>query len=245
MSWDWLSMITPCIDVLRSLARTMNSVLGSDQGLRHAEADIGNDIETLMSSLAGWRVYTLTRGREVDEDDEIVVDSVSAGLASLTTGTDNPLVEYNTSFSKLQHRRRMAPVDIEDTETPLGPPRTPSPSSSTTSHPNSPSYSPTANTSITSPDFLPVVPPVSSHVPDFPGLEVTGTESDGNDYNIRELDQILADVEQGVRDPMLSLLTAEDVDLEMDDVIGGDNDLDGDYSDDDEFYGDLECAEDS
>lgn len=30
----------------------------------------------------------------------------------------------------------------------------------------------------------------------------------------------------------------------MDDVIGDKNDLDGDFSDDEEFYGDLESAED-
>ena len=65
-------MITPCIDVLRSLARTMNSVLGSDQGNLHAETDLGNDIDMLMSSLTGWHVYKTIKGREVDEDNEML-----------------------------------------------------------------------------------------------------------------------------------------------------------------------------
>lgn len=111
---------------------------------------------TSTHSCQVWQhgVSTLTRGREVDEDAEVVVDAVSAGLASLTTGTDNPLIEYNTSFSKLQHRRRMAPVDLEDTETPLGPPWTPSPSSSTTSDSNLPSLR-TADAPLTSPSDVP------------------------------------------------------------------------------------------
>ncbi|KAE9407457.1 hypothetical protein BT96DRAFT_933227 [Gymnopus androsaceus JB14] len=104
MSWEWLSMITPCIDILRSLARTINSVLGSDQGNLHAETNLGSDIDTLMSSLTGWHVYTTIKGREVDEDDEIAADVTLVGLIALTTGTENPITEYEAAFTKLQRR---------------------------------------------------------------------------------------------------------------------------------------------
>jgi len=37
-SWEWLEWIAPCVDVLRKLAKNFNNILGTDQGTRHASA---------------------------------------------------------------------------------------------------------------------------------------------------------------------------------------------------------------
>ncbi|KAE9395891.1 hypothetical protein BT96DRAFT_1042765 [Gymnopus androsaceus JB14] len=224
MSWEWLSMITPCIDVLRSLARTMNSVLGSDQGNLHTETDLGNDIDTLMSSLTGWHVYKTIKGREVDEDNEIANDVVLVGLISLTTGTENPLTEYEAAFTKLQRRRRMAPVDIDDTEPPIPPSRSPSPSTDSSSSACSDSRAASPEPA----DISPISPsllfwPIPEEIEDI-----------GTGYTVGEFDRVLDDIENGVRDPMLPLTTAEDVDLDMEDVIQGN--LDGEFSDEEDLF---------
>ena len=49
-----------------------------------------------------------------------------------------------------------------------------------------------------------------------------------------EFNRVLNDIENGVHDPMLSLTTAEDVDLDMDDVIQ--DHVDGEISDEDDLF---------
>lgn len=220
----------------------MNSVLGSNQGNLHAETDLGNDIDTLMSSLTGWHVYKIIKGREVDEDNEIVNDVISVGLISLTTGTENPITEYKAAFTRLQRRRRMAPVDLDDTEPPMPPSRSPSPSTDSCS--STCSNSPSPPCPVSAPTFSPTQGAATPDVADFsPGLSPISPsllflpdeiESMSTGYTAGEFERVLNDVENGVRDPMLSLTTAEDVDLDMEDVIQGH--VDGEDSDEDDLF---------
>ncbi|THV02117.1 hypothetical protein K435DRAFT_607652, partial [Dendrothele bispora CBS 962.96] len=112
-SWEWLDMITPCIGILREIARKMNGMLGADIGAKHTVADLGDDIYTLMKSLDEYDVYRLKRGRMLDSD-EWATDIISTGLQALTDTTNNPLNDYNTAFRKLQQRRHMRPVNDEE-----------------------------------------------------------------------------------------------------------------------------------
>ena len=59
-------------------------------------------------------------------------------------------------------------------------------------------------------------------------------EDIGTRYTVGEIDRVLDDIENGVRDPMLPLTTAEDVDLDMEDVIQGN--LDGEFSNEEDLF---------
>jgi hypothetical protein len=106
-------MISPCVHALRNFANTIKKVLGTDIGTRHSPVDLTTDIKTLMRSLAEHDVYSVTKGRKLDDDDKPAVDVVTEGIRSLIEGS--ALDEYNTAFSKLQERRRMRRV-INDGE---------------------------------------------------------------------------------------------------------------------------------
>ncbi|KAH9907659.1 uncharacterized protein B0H18DRAFT_898221, partial [Fomitopsis serialis] len=101
-SWDWLEMISPCINVLRHLVTNMNDALGSRQGTKHAAPNIARDIEALRHSLAEARVYEIQPGRVIEGDKGSIPNVVSAGLLQLA----GPLAEYNKSFRLLKDRRR-------------------------------------------------------------------------------------------------------------------------------------------
>ncbi|KAJ7625927.1 hypothetical protein FB45DRAFT_922649 [Roridomyces roridus] len=58
-SWDWLSLVSPCIDVFRKLATKINVDLGARQGSKHATPDLTRDIDALMGSLAEHEVPSL------------------------------------------------------------------------------------------------------------------------------------------------------------------------------------------
>ncbi|KAJ7826515.1 hypothetical protein B0H13DRAFT_2241113 [Mycena leptocephala] len=97
-SWDWLAFVSPCVDVLRRLATSINQDLGSRQGNKHTIPDLDNDIQSLMASLTEHEVY-------------IHKEVLSAGAAALTHGTaSNPLQEFNTQFDQLRRRRELIPV---------------------------------------------------------------------------------------------------------------------------------------
>jgi len=81
--------------------------------MRHAPADLADDIHTLMESLDENNVYRIQKGRVLDDDDELVKDVIEVGLQNLTEGNKNPLSEYNETFQNLQARRRMKPVVSE------------------------------------------------------------------------------------------------------------------------------------
>uniref|UniRef100_A0A8H7Y8R3 DUF6589 domain-containing protein n=1 Tax=Psilocybe cubensis TaxID=181762 RepID=A0A8H7Y8R3_PSICU len=114
-SWEWLEIISPCVVALSDLQKMLNDTLGSDQGTKHAPPDLTNDIRSLMESLSDHEVYTIKKGRSLN-DDEMVKDVISVGLQNLTTGSKNPLSDYNNSFKKLQKRRKMNPVSADETD---------------------------------------------------------------------------------------------------------------------------------
>ncbi|KAH9829307.1 uncharacterized protein C8Q71DRAFT_718418 [Rhodofomes roseus] len=50
-SWEWLAMISPCIDILRRLATEINTTPGAKQGTKHTTPNLDRDIAYLMASL--------------------------------------------------------------------------------------------------------------------------------------------------------------------------------------------------
>ncbi|KAG6916062.1 hypothetical protein DXG01_008587 [Tephrocybe rancida] len=111
-SWEWLELVAPCVQALRDLANGMNDALGDDQGMRHAPADLTEDIKTLMVSLLEHGVYIIKKGRVLDDDDPLVKDIISVGLQQLMDSSKSPLIEYNENFKRLQRRRRKQAVVI-------------------------------------------------------------------------------------------------------------------------------------
>ncbi|KAF5336631.1 hypothetical protein D9758_015938 [Tetrapyrgos nigripes] len=106
-SWEWLSMISPCVEVFRKLATNINDSCGeARQGSRHAPPDLSKDIRILMDSLREHGVYKITKGRVFDVDDSLAKDVITEGLCNLSS----PLAEYNAAFKRLQRRRRQMPI---------------------------------------------------------------------------------------------------------------------------------------
>ena len=103
-------MIAPCVDVLRHLSSTMNKLLGSDQGTAHDPANLAEDITDLMVSLHEHDVYTLVKGRRLDDDDPPVTDIITMGLQILADTNKGPIDDYNETFCQLQARRRLTPI---------------------------------------------------------------------------------------------------------------------------------------
>jgi hypothetical protein len=101
-------MVGPCVEVLRQLDRTFNSVLGADQGTRHAPPDLTNDIQALISSLEEHKVYKIIPGRVLKGENEPVKDVVAIGLQNLTEGAKNPLSECNTATVRPGGREKAA-----------------------------------------------------------------------------------------------------------------------------------------
>lgn len=93
-SWEWLGMISPCIDILRKLATEINSTLGSCQGSKHSTPDLWKDIKTLMDSLEERRVYTIEHGRVITGKKASILNVTNVGLKNLA----GPLRDYNTMF---------------------------------------------------------------------------------------------------------------------------------------------------
>ncbi|KAJ7863876.1 hypothetical protein B0H13DRAFT_2069951, partial [Mycena leptocephala] len=110
-SWDWLAMISPCVDILRTLATRIHTDLGARQGSKHTIPNLGEDIAALMDSLDEHDVYTQQPGRVLDDDEQPVADILSVGMAALTHGASiTPLAEFNLQFEILRARRRLTPV---------------------------------------------------------------------------------------------------------------------------------------
>ncbi|KAK6984118.1 hypothetical protein R3P38DRAFT_3333003 [Favolaschia claudopus] len=110
-SWDWLALVSPCVDILRQLATRMNVELGTRQGSKHATPDLAADIAALMASLDEHEVYVEKEGRVLDDDEKPAPDVISVGMAALTHGTTTtPLAEFNQQFEVLRERRRLTPV---------------------------------------------------------------------------------------------------------------------------------------
>ncbi|KAF8173450.1 hypothetical protein BJ912DRAFT_1024853 [Pholiota molesta] len=110
-SWDWLALVSPCVDILRKLATKINAELGAQQGSKHTVPDLSNDLATLMEVLKEHNVYEIIHGRNVDAEDHAVPDVISVGLAQLSHGNStNPIAEFNEQFERLRERRKLTPV---------------------------------------------------------------------------------------------------------------------------------------
>ncbi|KAF8205369.1 hypothetical protein K438DRAFT_1918070 [Mycena galopus ATCC 62051] len=111
-SWEWLSLISPCVNILRQLATKINSDIGARQGSRHSSPDLSADIGALMTSLAEHEVYQEKEGCVLNADDKSVPDVLSVGMAALThTSSTTPLAEFNEQFDILRAHCRLAPPD--------------------------------------------------------------------------------------------------------------------------------------
>ncbi|KAK7033871.1 hypothetical protein R3P38DRAFT_3186109 [Favolaschia claudopus] len=190
-SWDWLALVSPCVDILRRLATRMNVELGNRQGSKHATPDLAADISALMASLDEHEVYVEKEGRVLDDDEKPVPDVISVGMAALTHGTSTtPLAEFNHQFEVLRARRRLTPVadllDLMDAQ------QTPAVESEITA----------ANTSA-EPDVI------SPARPEFPS---DSEEETDNEDGAEDTDNLFAE------SPTLTRLDEGDVELDMDEV---------------------------
>ncbi|KXN82724.1 hypothetical protein AN958_02062 [Leucoagaricus sp. SymC.cos] len=112
-SWDWLEHVSPCVEVLHKLASDFHATLGSDQGVKHADANLTKDIQTLMESLDDYDIYQIQPGR-VLKGAKPMPDVIAVGFQSLTAAMAwNPLDEYNTHFKHLQQCHHNPPVTAE------------------------------------------------------------------------------------------------------------------------------------
>jgi hypothetical protein len=107
-SWEWLAMVSPCVDVLRNLANRINGDLGARQGKKHSSPNMQKDIDILMASLSKLEVYVEKEGRTLDPDEMPVPDAVSIGLADLAHGS--ALADFNAQFERNRDRRRLIPI---------------------------------------------------------------------------------------------------------------------------------------
>ncbi|KAG9123668.1 hypothetical protein FRC07_014320 [Ceratobasidium sp. 392] len=112
-SWEWLAIISPCVDFLRTLARQFHRSLGDDQGVRHAMANQARSIEMLMQSLSSSEVHTVKPGQKrATGDGEPVIDVLSAGMQKLVHNPNSPLVEFNRNLREMQQRRKLTPITL-------------------------------------------------------------------------------------------------------------------------------------
>ncbi|KAJ7235067.1 hypothetical protein C8J57DRAFT_1572916 [Mycena rebaudengoi] len=242
-SWDWLALVSPCVDVLRRLATSINEDLGARQGDKHTIPDLSKDIDSLMASLCEHEVYVLKEGRVLDDDEMPVPDVLSAGAASLTHGiSSNPIDEFNELFDQLRQRRTLIPIsellqyqsEATSSDPAASPPASPSPLIS--SRLASPARSDDFPESILfqAGDHLTVESLGQDESPDLTSPTSTPPASDD------EEDAADADVDEDLfaQSPTLTRLEAEDVDLDMDDDwlldggYGSGSDYDEDGSDD-------------
>ncbi|KAI0309308.1 hypothetical protein OF83DRAFT_1072222 [Amylostereum chailletii] len=107
-SWDWLAMVSPCIDVLRHLAKTINAEIGAHQGSSHTNPSLAKDIRVLMQSLLDLKVYVYVEGRVLDEDEEPAKDVLTDGAVELSKG--DALADFNAQCDRARARRGLTPI---------------------------------------------------------------------------------------------------------------------------------------
>lgn len=113
-SWDWLALVSPCVEILRKLSTKINHELGTDQGSKHTTPNLEKDISILMKVLKEHDVYEVIPGRIVDARDCAVQDVISVGLAQLSHGNStNPITAFNEEFNRLRERRKLTPISEE------------------------------------------------------------------------------------------------------------------------------------
>ncbi|KAJ7724186.1 hypothetical protein DFH07DRAFT_759173 [Mycena maculata] len=226
-SWDWLGLVSPCVDVLRRLATSINTDLRARQGNKHTIPDLDNDIQSLMASLSEHEVYIYIKkeGRVLDDDEMPVPDVLSMGAAALTHGTtSNPLQDFNSQFDQLRRRRDLIPISVLDQYLPVAtsevseaeiPQRG---ASSVIADLLASAQSPPTLVDIDGSHMM-VDDPLLALIPAPPPAD-----SDDEDENEPDED-LFAD------SPTLTRLDSADVDLDMDDdwMLDGDQDSGSDY----------------
>ncbi|OJT14839.1 hypothetical protein TRAPUB_8633 [Trametes pubescens] len=108
-SWEWLAMISPCVDILRRLVTQINAELGGRQGVKHTSPDLERDIKHLMDSLNDKDVYTEVPGRRIESDgpkSTCVPNAVGLGWTQLA----GPLADFNVQLRRLQKRCTTVPL---------------------------------------------------------------------------------------------------------------------------------------
>ncbi|QRV82401.1 hypothetical protein RhiJN_10416 [Ceratobasidium sp. AG-Ba] len=105
-TWEWLTMITPCIGALRTLTKDFNDMIGNYRTTRHSSPDKTRDILKIVGSLEKYDVHEIIVGRTFDNKCEPIVDAQSLGLESLFWGTTSGLREYNKEFKSRQNAYR-------------------------------------------------------------------------------------------------------------------------------------------
>ncbi|EDR07713.1 uncharacterized protein LACBIDRAFT_327646 [Laccaria bicolor S238N-H82] len=207
-SWEWLSLISPCIDVLWRLAKKIHSELGSQLGSKHTIPNLHKDIQTLMDALNEHEVYVVKEGRVLDANNTPVPNVISTGLAALAHGNaTNPLAEFNAQYNSLRERRKLVPIsDL-------------CPISANMCHPES-------STAVPIPAITEQIPANETGLEDeYDGLPKLAITSDSEDEEDREDpydEDLFAD------SPTLTRLEEEDVVLELDDLVLDDSGMDWD-----------------
>jgi len=101
-SWDWLALVSPCVEILRKLSTKIKRELVTDQGSKHITTNLQKDISILMKVLKEHDVYEVIPGCIVDARDCAVQDVISVGLAQLSRGNStNPITVFNEEFNRL------------------------------------------------------------------------------------------------------------------------------------------------
>ncbi|KZV90118.1 hypothetical protein EXIGLDRAFT_838057 [Exidia glandulosa HHB12029] len=228
-SWEWLAMISPCIDVLRKVANQVHDALGSYQGRKHTSPDLTRDIRMLMASLAKHKVYEkgATR-RGVDESDiEPIDDLWGVGLAQMTDGTNATLTTYNEAFKTLQARCKVKPLQ-EFIPSGSQPAATPAPTAGSGENAAPGSGNNARAQKVRSIE----VDEEGENGEEGEHDEESGSET-SEQYELNEQNDVLGAIDE-LDDLLLSLESAEDVDFDLDAV------WDEEESSDDGFGADEE-----
>ena len=162
-----------------------------------------------MDSLSEHKVYHLTKGCVLDNDDFPVPDVVSVGLQQLTDSSSNPLTEYNKAFKRLQTQRSTNPI-VE----------------------SEPLSQTTPVISRHQPEIVPnshVVPPIAvlDNAPEV--IDLDGVDSEGEGEGGEEVDCEDSMLELDGGDVTLERLGIEDVAFDMDTGGSMDAEDDGEY----------------
>jgi hypothetical protein len=178
-SWEWLAMVSPCVDVLRNLSNRINTDLGARQGTKHASPDMKKDIDILMASLSKLEVYVEKEGRVLDPDEMPVPDAISVGLADLAHSS--ALADYNSQFECNRECRHLVPIStlLQHLDNPTPSPLQPPPATRTCP-PNHPLDS--LNTTHTPLPAPPLFIDVDGHHIEFPNVAADSSDGDGSDF---------------------------------------------------------------
>ncbi|KAF7345541.1 hypothetical protein MVEN_01572800 [Mycena venus] len=196
-SWDWLVLVSPCIDILWQLATQMNVELGTQQGSKHATPDLTDNIATLMASLDEHEVYVEKEGRVLDDDEKPAPDVILVGMAALSHSVSTtPLAEFNQQFDILREWRRLTPVtDLLGLINTSGIPQPPA----------------TVNTDIPAADAS-AEADENDEFADLPDLEPPA------DSDEEEEEEVGAEEDLFVESPTLTRFDEGDVELDMDNI---------------------------